>query len=95
MYTAGSKTLTNGAKAVVHAVDYSSATVTGINIQSAMSKSAVTVDKNNVVNAQSVVQDINFSAASGAATLTPSRYTMVFTVSSGAWTHTNTTAYTP
>lgn len=95
MYTAGSKTLTNGAIAVIHAVDYSSATVSGIDIQSAMSKTTVTVDKNNVVNAQAVVQDVNFSAASGSATLTPDRYTMVFTVSGGAWTHTSTTGYTP
>ncbi len=95
MYTAGVKTLTNGTKAVVHAVDYSSATVSGINIQSAMTKTAVSVDKNNVVNAQSVVQDVNFTTATGNATLTPSRYTMVFTVSGGAWTHTSTTTYTP
>ena len=95
MYTAGTKTLTTGALAVIHAVDYSSATVSGIDIQGSMSKSAVTVDKNNVVNAQSVVQDVNFSAASGSATLTPNRYTMVFTVVGGAWTHTSTTTYTP
>tara|TARA_B100000123_G_scaffold206882_1_gene156207 strand:- start:219 stop:506 length:288 start_codon:yes stop_codon:yes gene_type:complete len=95
MYTAGVKTLTNGTKAVIHAVDYSSATVSGINIQSAMTKTAVSVDKNNVVNAQSVVQDVNFTTATGNATLTPSRYTMVFTVSGGAWTHTSTTTYTP
>ena len=95
MYTAGVKTLTNGAKAVIHAVDYSSATVSGIDITAAMSKSTVSVDKNNVVNAQSVVQDVTFSTASGSATLTPNRYTMVYTVSGGAWTHTSTTTYTP
>ena len=95
MYTAGVKTLTNGALAVIHAVDYSSASVTGIDINAAMSKSTVSVDKNNVVNAQSVVQDVTFSAASGTASLAPNRYTMVFTVSGGAWTHTSTTTYTP
>jgi len=95
MYTAGSKTLTNGAKAIIHAVDYSSATVSGIDIQAAMTKTAVSVDKNNVVNAQSVVQDVNFTTASGSATLTPNRYTMVFSVSGGAWTHDSTTTYTP
>ena len=95
MYTAGSKTLTNGAKAVIHAVDYSSASVSGIDINAAASKTTVSVDKNNVVNAQSVVQDITFSTASGNATLTPNRYTMVFTVSGGAWTHDSTTTYTP
>ena len=95
MYTAGSKTLTNGAKAIIHAVDYSSATVSGIDIQGAMSKSTVSVDKNNVVNAQSVVQDVTFSTASGNATLTPNRYTMVFSVSGGVWTHDSTTTYTP
>ena len=95
MYTAGVKTLTNGALAVIHAVDYSSASVSGIDINAAMSKSTVSVDKNNVVNAQSVVQDVTFSAASGSATLSPNRYTMVFTVSAGAWTHTSTTTYTP
>ena len=95
MYTAGSKNLTNGAKAVIHAVDYSSASVSGIDITAAMSKSTVSVDKNNVVNAQSVVQDVTFSTASGNATLTPNRYTMVFSVSGGAWTHDSTTTYTP
>jgi len=95
MYTAGTKTLTNGAKAVIHAVDYSSASVSGIDIQAAMTKTTVSVDKNNVVNAQSVVQDVNFATASGNATLTPNRYTMVFEVSGGAWTHTSTTIYTP
>ena len=95
MYTAGSKTLTNGAKAIIHAVDYSSASVSGIDINAAMSKSTVSVDKNNVVNAQSVVQDVTFSTASGNATLTPNRYTMVFSVSGGAWTHDSTTTYTP
>ncbi len=95
MYTAGTKNLTNGAKAVIHAVDYSSASVSGIDITAAMSKSTVSVDKNNVVNAQSVVQDVTFSTASGNATLTPNRYTMVFSVSGGAWTHDSTTTYTP
>lgn len=95
MYTAGTKTITNGAKAVIHAVDYSSASVSGIDITAAMSKSTVSVDKNNVVNAQSVVQDVTFTTASGNATLTPNRYTMVFTVSGGVWTHTSTTTYTP
>ena len=95
LYTAGNKTLTNGAKAVIHAVDYSSASVSGIDITAAMSKSTVSVDKNNVVNAQSVVQDVTFSTASGNATLTPNRYTMVFSVSGGVWTHDSTTTYTP
>ena len=95
MYTAGTKTITNGAKAVIHAVDYRSASGSGIDITAAMSKSTVSVDKNNVVNAQSVVQDVTFTTASGNATLTPNRYTMVFTVSGGVWTHTSTTTYTP
>ena len=69
--------------------------VSGIDITAAMSKSTVSVDKNNVVNAQSVVQDVTFTTASGNATLTPNRYTMVFTVSGGVWTHTSTTTYTP
>ena len=80
---------------MIHAVDYSSASVSGIDITAAMSKSTVSVDKNNVVNAQSVVQDVTFSTASGNATLTPNRYTMVFSVSGGAWTHDSTTTYTP
>ena len=47
MYTAGVKTLTNGALAVIHAVDYSSASVSGIDINVSY-KSTVSVDKNNV-----------------------------------------------
>ena len=59
------------------------ASVSGIDINAAMSKSTVSVDKKQRSERTTVVQDVTFSTASGNATLTPNRYTMVFSVTEG------------
>lgn len=74
-----------GTVARIHCTSYSGAIVTGIDVQSAMSKSYLSVLADDS-SAQSVVQDINFTTAQGSAVITPSRQTMTFEVSGGAWT---------
>jgi hypothetical protein len=75
----------NGTQARIHCTSYASAQVTGIDVQSAMSKSYISVLADDS-SAQSVVQDINFTTAQGSAVITPTRQTMTFEVSGGAWT---------
>ena len=59
--------------------------VTGIDVQSAMSKSYLSVLTDDST-AQSVVQDVNFSPVNANANLTPTRQTMTLEVSGGIWT---------
>jgi len=94
MYPATTK---NGATATIHCTDYAGAT---INIgqsflDDALNKSYVSVDKDNVSSSQSVLQDIAVDAAgvSGTASITPSRYTMIFTSNGSTWTHSSTSNY--
>lgn len=93
----------NGAIARIHCVSYASATVTGINVSistspntsGTLTKSTIAVDSNGTQN-ESVIQDIvSSNTTSGAINLTPNRYTMTFTVASGAWSHTSTVNYPP
>jgi hypothetical protein len=63
--------------------------VTGIDVQSAMSKSYLSVLTDDST-AQSVVQDVNFSPVNANAQLTPTRQTMTFEVSGGVWTWSGT-----
>ena len=88
LYPATSKT---GARAKIHCTNYTSVTVSGIDIASAMSKSYISVDKDGSLSSESVVQDVNFSTASGAATLNPTRSLMEFAVVGGTWTWQSTT----
>jgi len=74
----------NGTQARIHCTSYTGVTVTGIDVQSAMSKSYLSVLTDDST-AQSVVQDVNFSPVNASANLTPSRQTMTFEVSGGAW----------
>ena len=74
----------NGTRARIHCTSYTGVTVTGIDVQSAMSKSYLSVLTDDST-AQSVVQDVNFSPVDANANLTPSRQTMTFEVSGGAW----------
>jgi hypothetical protein len=74
----------NGTQARIHCTSYTGVTVTGIDVQSAMSKSYLSVLTDDST-AQSVVQDVNFSPVNANANLTPSRQTMTFQVNSGAW----------
>jgi hypothetical protein len=92
----------NGAIAKVHCVSYASATVSGINVtvttdpdtSGTLTKSYVAVDSGGTKN-ESAVQDIAATnTTAGTIALTPSRYTMTFTVRSGAWDHDNTSVYT-
>ena len=75
---------TNGTQARIHCTSYTNVTVTGIDVQSAMSKSYLSVLTDDST-AQSVVQDVNFSSVNANANLTPSRQTMTFEVSGGVW----------
>jgi hypothetical protein len=75
----------NGTRARIHCTSYSNVQVTGIDVQSAMSKSYLSVLTDDST-AQSVVQDVNFSPVNANANLTPTRQTMTFEVNGGAWT---------
>jgi len=68
----------------IHCTSYTGVEVTGIDVQSAMSKSYLSVLTDDST-AQSVVQDVNFSPVDALANLTPSRQTMTFRVTGGVW----------
>jgi len=94
-------TLGNGKIARVHATSYASSTISGININVSTSpnatgvlqKSTISVDAAGTQN-ESVIQDIAFiNPASGTVALNPTRYTMTFTITAGAWAFTSTVAY--
>jgi hypothetical protein len=76
---------TNGTQAKIHCTSYTNVQVTGIDVQSAMSKSYLSVLTDDST-AQSVVQDVNFSSVNANANLTPTRQTMTLEVSGGLWT---------
>jgi uncharacterized protein YdbL (DUF1318 family) len=63
--------------------------VTGIDVQTAMSKSYLSVLTDDST-AQSVVQDINFASVDANANLTPTRSTMTFQVLGNAWSWVST-----
>lgn len=73
-----------GTFARIHCTSYAGVTVTGIDVQGAMSKSYLSVLTDDST-AQSVVQDVNFSSVNANAVLTPNRSTMTFQVSGGSW----------
>jgi len=74
----------DGTQARIHCTSYTGVTVTGIDVQSAMSKSYLSVLTDDST-AQSVVQDINFSPVNANANLTPTRQTMTFEVVGSVW----------
>ena len=95
-------TTNNGAVAKIHCLSYGSSTVSGITItvgtdpdtSKTLTKSYVDVDSAGTQN-ESAVQDIVASnTVSGTFTPLPTRYTMQFTVRSGAWDHDSTLNYT-
>ena len=94
LYPASSK---NGSIATVHCTNYSGASITisQAGLQNALNKSYIAVDKDNVASSQSVMQDLAVDAAgvSGTATITPTRYTMVFTSNGSVWSHSSTSSY--
>lgn len=88
-----------GAIARIHCVSYASATVTGINVSvttdasGVLQKSSIAVDSAGTQN-ETVIADIAAAnTASGTVNLTPSRYTMVFTITGATWTFTSTSNY--
>ena len=94
-----STTKNNGVSARVHCTSYAGATVTGIGISvttdatGTLQKSSIAVDAAGTQN-ETVIQDIAAAnTASGNVTLTPTRYTMVFTVTGATWTFTSTSNY--
>ena len=94
MYPAATK---NGATATVHCTDYAGATINisqGL-LAGALNKSYIAVDKDNVSSSQSVLQDLAVAAGgvSGTASITPTRYTMIFTSNGTAWAHASTSNY--
>jgi len=96
MYPANTKV---GARAIIHCTSYTGITV---NISQADLQTAITdnntyiaVDKDGVFSTESVVQDVAISAAgvSGAASLSPDRYTMIFDSDGISWNHVSTSNY--
>lgn len=94
--------LANGKTARLHCTSYESSVVSGIQISvgtspdatKVLQKSSIAVDAAGTQN-QTVIQDISATnTATGAVALNPTRYTMIFTVDGGTWTHTSTTAFT-
>lgn len=91
----------NGLTATILCIDYSGASVTGVEVTvgttgaEVLQKSYIAVDSDGTQN-ESVVQDIvAANDASGSITLSPTRYKMTFVVSGGTWTQQgNTTVFT-
>ena len=88
-----------GTIAKIHCTSYAGATVTGINVTvttnstGVLQKSVIAVDSAGTQN-ESVIQDIAAAnPASGTVVLTPTRYTMTFTVTGSVWTFTSTNVY--
>jgi len=84
-----------GKRAVIHCTSYTSITVSGIDISSALTKSYISVLSDDS-SAVSVLEDITFSTASGTTTPSPARTTRTYEINaSGVWTHVGTASYTP
>lgn len=85
----------DGVVARVYAMAYTSAIVSGIDIDAAADKSYVSViidpEDSSTPQLESVLQDIEFSPVTGSANLLPSRAKMDFTVSGGVWVWQRTT----
>ena len=88
-----------GTVAKIHCTSYAGATVTGINVTvttngtGVLQKSNIAVDSAGTQN-ESVIQDIvAANPASGSVVLTPTRYTMEFTVTGSVWTFVSTNSY--
>jgi len=84
----------DGTTAYVLATSYSGSTVSGIvvdittspNTSGVLTKSVISVDKDNISSSESVIQDISQSnAASGTINLTATRYIYEYTASSDVW----------
>jgi len=89
----------NGTVAKIHATSYAGATVTGINITVAtngtgiLQKSTIAVDSNGTQNESVIADIVATNPASGSVVLTPTRYTMEFSVTGSEWLFTSTNVY--
>lgn len=94
LYPANTK---SGATATIHCTNYSSVSVniSQSALQTAISKSFISVDKDGNNSSESVLQDISISAsgATGTASISPNRYTMTFTSNGATWSHIGTSNY--
>jgi len=85
----------NGTDARIFASSYVSASVTGIDINAAITKSTVNVyvdpDDSTTPEFDSVLKDISFSPVAGNANLSPERAKIDFTVVGGVWQWQRTT----
>jgi hypothetical protein len=85
----------NGTVARIVCTSYTGATVSGIDIESTATKSYISVlrdpEDSSTPEEESVVQDINFSTASGVANLSALRAKMEFIVNAGVWQFVRTT----
>lgn len=79
----------DGVEARIHCYSYDNVSVTGIDVQGAMSKSYISVMADDS-SAVSVVEDVNFSPVSGNASISPTRQNMVFRTGGGSWTWVST-----
>jgi hypothetical protein len=80
----------DGVVARIHTTAYNSFNVTGIDVESAISISRISVLSDDGTTAESVVQDLGFTNASGSGSLTPTRQTMIFQSSGADWIWQNT-----
>lgn len=81
-----------GVTARIHTVSYLNTAISGIDIQSAMTKEFVSInniqdpfDLEDNLTAESVVQDINFINANATFSPSPNRQTMTFVIAGGNW----------
>ena len=85
----------NGTVANIIATTYASATVTGVDVATGVSKSYVSIyvdpEDSTTPQLESVLQDVAFSPVSGVANLVPQRAFMEFIVNSGVWQWVRTT----
>lgn len=93
LYPANQKV--DGTEARIYAVSYTSATVSGIDVNAALNASRVSVyvdpEDSTTPQLESVLQDIEFGEVSGVAALSPLRGRMEFVVNAGVWQWVRTT----
>tara|TARA_B110000503_G_scaffold84810_1_gene129042 strand:+ start:1272 stop:3182 length:1911 start_codon:yes stop_codon:yes gene_type:complete len=92
-------TAREGTVAKIHCTSYAGATVTGINVtvttdsSGVLQKTPIAVDSAGTQNQGAIEDIVAANPASGTVILTPTRYTMTFTITSSTWTHNTTVDY--
>ena len=91
--------LREGTIARIHCTSYAGTTVNGINVTVTTDTSGVlrktlgAADSAGTQNLPVITDIVAANPATGSVVLNPSRYTMLFTVTSSAWAHTSTNVY--